>query len=117
MSGHRLSRVNEQILSILAEAVRDEVRDPRVQGLLTLTGVRVTQDMDLARVYVSALGSEPERVAAVRALNHAAPFLRRIVAQRAGLRHTPRLEFLADATMEKGARVEKILKDLEDGER
>jgi ribosome-binding factor A len=117
MSGHRLSRINEQILAILAEAVRDEVRDPRVQGLITLTGVRVTQDMDLARVYVSALGSEPERAAAVKALNHAAPFLRRIVAQRAGLRHTPRIEFLADATMEKGARVEKILKDLEDGER
>ena len=117
MTGHRLSRMNEQILAILAEAVRDEVRDPRVQGLLTLTGVRVTQDKALARVYVSALGSETERVAAVRALNHAAPFLRRIVAQRAGLRHTPRLEFIGDATIETGARVERILRDLEDGER
>jgi ribosome-binding factor A len=117
MTSHRLSRVNEQILTILAEAVRDEVRDPRVQGLITLTGVRVTQDMDLARVYVSALGSEPERVAAVKALNHAAPFLRRIVAQRAGLRHTPRIEFLADATLETGARVERLLKDIEDADR
>lgn len=113
MTSHRLDRVNDVVLEVLARAVREEVRDPRVRGLVTLTGVKVSQDLKHARVFVSTLGAEEEREAAVEALNHAAPFLRRIVASRARLRHTPELRFVGDATLETGARVERILADLD----
>lgn len=110
MTHHRNARVAEEIRGVLVEAIR-EVRDPLV-GFVTLTGIDLSPDLRLARVYVSRLGSEADRDAAVSALNHAVPFLRRAVATRARLRFTPALRFLSDATIERGSRVEAILKDI-----
>jgi ribosome-binding factor A len=99
------------------ELIRD-VRDPRV-GFVTLTGVELSPDLKQARVFVSRLGPESERTAAVDALNHAVPFLRRTLADRARLRFTPGLRFVSDATLERGSRVEALIQEIhsaEDGE-
>jgi len=106
----RNERVSEEIRGVLADAIR-EVRDPLV-GFVTLTGVDLSPDLRLARVFVSRLGTEADRDAAVSALNHAAAFLRRAIAARARLRYTPALRFVADATIERGSRVEAIIREL-----
>jgi ribosome-binding factor A len=110
MTHRRNERVAEEIRGVLAEAVR-EVRDPLV-GFVTLTGVDLSPDLRQARVYVSRLGTEADRDAAVSALNNAAAFLRHAVATRARLRFTPALRFFADPTIERGSRVEAILQEL-----
>jgi ribosome-binding factor A len=110
MTHHRNERVAEQIRGVLVDAIR-EVRDPLV-GFVTLTGVELSPDLRQARVYVSRLGNEAEREAAVSALNHASPFLRHALATRARLRFTPALRFLSDATIERGSRVEAILQEI-----
>ena len=110
MTHHRTARVAEEIRGVLAAAVR-EIRDPRV-GFVTLTEVELSPDLKQARVFVSRLGSQAERDAAVDALNHAVPFLRHAVAVQAKLRYTPALRFVSDATLERGSRVEEILRDL-----
>ena len=107
MTGHRPERIADLIHRILAR----EVRDPRV-GFVTLTEVRLTPDLRHARVFVSKLGEEEERIAAVEALNHAAGYLRREVAHRAGLKRVPDLEFVEDLALATGMRVEKLLDDL-----
>ena len=107
---HRGERVAEQIRGVLVELIRD-VRDPRV-GFVTLTGVALSPDLKQARVFVSRLGSEEERAAAVDALNHAVPFLRRSLADRARLRFTPALRFVSDATLERGSRVEALIQKI-----
>lgn len=108
---HRSERVAERIREVLAEVIRDDVRDRRV-GFVTLTEVSLSPDLRQARVFVSHLGSEVERQAAVDALNRAVPFLRRALADRAGLRHTPALRFVSDATLERGSRVEALIQEL-----
>jgi ribosome-binding factor A len=110
MTHRRNERVAEEIRGVLAEAIR-EVRDPLV-GFVTLTGVDLSPDLRQARVYVSRLGTEADREAAVAALNHAVAFLRHAVAERARLRFTPALRFVADATIERGSRVEALLQEL-----
>lgn len=110
MTHRRNERVAEEIRGVLAEAIR-EVRDPLV-GFVTLTGVDLSPDLRLARVYVSRLGTEADRNAAVSALNHAGAFLRHAVAERARLRFTPALRFVSDATIERGSRVEAIIREL-----
>jgi len=110
MTHRRNERVAEQIRAVLAEAIR-EVRDPAV-GFVTLTGVDLSPDLRQARVYVSRLGTEADRDAAVLALNHAVAFLRHAVAERARLRFTPALRFVSDATIERGSRVEAIIQEL-----
>ena len=110
MTHRRNERVAEEIRGVLAEAIR-EVRDPLV-GFVTLTGVDLSPDLRQARVYVSRLGTEADRDAAVSALNHAVPFLRRALAERGRLRFTPALRFVSDATIERGSRVEAIIQEL-----
>jgi len=109
LTHRRNERVAEEIRGVLAEAIR-EVRDPLV-GFVTLTGVDLSPDLRQARVYVSRMGAEADRDAAVSALNHASAFLRHAVATRARLRFTPALRFVADATIERGSRVEAIIQE------
>ena len=111
MSTHRRERVADLLQRILADAVRDKIRDPRV-GFVTLTEVRVSPDLRHARVFVSELGEREQRAAAVEALNHAAPFLRGEVARHARLKYVPKLEFVEDLALETGMRVESILDEI-----
>ena len=114
MTHRRNERVAEEIRGVLADAIR-EVRDPLV-GFVTLTGVDLSPDLRQARVYVSRMGTEADRDAAVSALNHAGAFLRRAIAERARLRFTPALRFVADATIERGSRVEAIIRELHEAD-
>lgn len=109
VGGKRAERVGERIQTELAQLIRDELRDPRV-GFVTLTGVTVSADLRHAKVHVSVLGDEPAKTLA--ALEHATPFLRRQLAQRAGLKHTPSLQFLEDSSIRGAQRIETILDDL-----
>jgi ribosome-binding factor A len=112
MATHRPERTGERLQEILARIVREELRDPRL-GFLTITGVRLSHDLEHAVVFVSRIGSDEERKTAVQVLRRASGYLRRAVARDGGLRHTPELRFEEDASLERGARVEKILSDLQ----
>lgn len=113
MATHRPERLADLILGHLARIVREEVRDPRI-GFVTLTDVAVSPDLKHARVFVSLIGSEADREAAARALNRASSFLRRRLAAEAGLRHTPALVFVEDSSLERGSRIEDLLRRTRD---
>jgi ribosome-binding factor A len=108
----RQSRVGDQIRVELAEAIARQVHDPGI-GFLTLTHVKVTPDLQQARVYYTTIGDEKARHETARALQRATPFLRRLVGQRLRLRRVPELQFFFDESVEKQDRIERILLDLE----
>lgn len=85
--------------------------------MATVTEVRVSHDLRHARVFVSSLGEPGARAAAVEALNHAAPFLRRALGRAVTLKYLPELVFVEDSTLEHGERVERLLREIHDGER
>jgi ribosome-binding factor A len=107
----RPERVADQIRSEIAELLTREVHDPGV-GFLTLTHVRVTPDLQLARVYYTTLGDEKARHETARALKRATPFLRRKLGRRLTLRRVPELEFFYDESIARHDRIERILQDL-----
>jgi ribosome-binding factor A len=107
----RQSRVGDQIRVELAELIGREVKDPGI-GFLTLTHVKVTSDLQLARVYYTTIGDDKARRETAKALKRATPFLRRQVGQRLQLRRVPVLEFFFDESIEKQDRIERILQDL-----
>jgi len=111
MSVQRAGRVADSIREILSELVRRDVRDPRV-GFVTLTAVDLSADLRHARVFVSTPEGDARRDEAIAALNHARAFLKRGLAARAGLRHTPELIFVEDTSIERGARIERLIDDL-----
>ncbi len=104
----RGQRIADQIQRELSEIIRLELKDPRV-GLITLTGVEVTQDNEHAKVFFTALGQPVQQEAATRALNHAAGFLRSMLAQRLRLRTVPQLRFDYDVSVERGVRLSRLI--------
>jgi ribosome-binding factor A len=107
---NRPDRVADQIRSELALLIAREVHDPGV-GFLTLTRVKVTPDLQLARVFYTSLGDDTAQRETARALRRAAPFLRRQLGQRIRLRRVPELEFLYDQSIAQNDRIEQILQD------
>jgi ribosome-binding factor A len=111
MASTRPDRVGDQIRTELALLIAREVHDPGV-GFLTLTRVKVTPDLQLARVYYTSLGDEKAQRETARALQRAAPFLRRQLGQRIRLRRVPELEFFYDESIARNDRIEQILQEL-----
>ena len=110
MSGPRHDRVADRVHRVLARAIQHELRDPRI-GFVTLTAVRLSPDLQYAVAFVTVLGAE-HREPALQGLNHAVPFLRRILAREAGLRHTPQLRFAPDDALERALRLEELFEEL-----
>jgi len=111
MPGDRASRVGDQLRVEIADLLAREVHDPGI-GFLTITYVKVTPDLQQARVYYTTMGDEKARRESQRALERAAPFLRRQLGRRLRLRRVPDLQFFFDVSIERQDRIEQILQDL-----
>lgn len=105
---HRVERVAEQVREEISQILATEVADPGV-GLVTVTRVKVTPDLSLARVYWSLLGDTAERKKTTKALQRAAPFVRHLLAERLTLRRAPEVVFQFDEGLAAHTRVEEIL--------
>jgi ribosome-binding factor A len=113
--GSRPARIGDAIRQDLTELITRQVRDPGI-GFITITHVKVTPDLQMARVYYTTLGDEKSRGQTKRALDRAKPFLRRQVGQRLQLRRVPELEFFFDESIERGDRIERIIQELHTAE-
>jgi ribosome-binding factor A len=104
----RASRIADQIQRDLSGLIRQEVKDPRV-GLVTITAVEVNRDLSHAKVYVSSLAEVAAIEQSVEALQHAAGFLRSQLSRTLKIRSVPQLQFLYDASVERGVRLSHLI--------
>lgn len=95
----------------IAQIVGYELEDPRLT-LVTVTDVRVSDNLRDARVYVTVTGDEAEHQAAMAALRHAAPYVRKQLGFALSLRHTPEIHFVRDTVEEQGQRVDQLLEEI-----
>ena len=109
---HRPERIAETLLEEIAQIVGYELEDPRLT-MVTVTEVRVADDLRDASVYVTVEGDEQEHEKALVALRHAAPYVRKQLGFALSLRHTPALHFVRDTVEEKAARVDALLHEIE----
>jgi ribosome-binding factor A len=105
-----MRRVDEAVRQVLADAIAEELKDPRV-GFVTVTDVSTSPDLTSARVYVSVLGDAEVRAASLDGLRHAHGYLQGRIAKELELRRTPTLEFLYDETTDRAIRMEALLRD------
>ena len=113
----RPEKVAELIREEVSQIVGFELEDPRLERV-TVTEVKVADNLRDARVYVIAEGTEEEKAAAFKALQKAAPYVRRQLGRSLNLRYTPELHFVRDTVEESATRVEALLSQLaQDGDR
>ena len=108
---HRPVRVAEEFRQELSSLLARGIKDPRVTGFVTVTGAKMSPDLKEATVYVSVHSEGPERQRTMEGLQAAATFLQRQVARSLGLRYTPHLRFVYDESVERGDRIERLLKE------
>jgi ribosome-binding factor A len=110
MNTSRRGRIADQIQRELAEVVRLEMRDPRI-GMITLTGVELSNDQSHAKVFFTVLGAPSDAEDTREGLQRAAGFLRSSLAHRLTTRKVPELHFEYDESVERGMRLSKLIDD------
>lgn len=111
MASNRIGRINEEIQRELSSLLRN-LKDPRVQGLLSITLVETTPDLRFAKVYVSVL-DKSDATGVLKGLKSSAGYLRRELVRALTLRYTPEIVFQLDDSIDKGTHILKLLNDLE----
>lgn len=112
-ASYRPERVGALIREEIAAFLTGDARDPRI-GFVTVTGVEVSADLTHARVRVSVMGDEEEKARGLEGLESAARFLRAQLARVLHLRVAPELVFVLDRGIEHAARIDQVLKKLEE---
>ena len=107
----RPEKVAEHVREEIAQVVGYELDDPRV-AMVTVTDVRMSDNLREARVFVMVAGTDEEAASALKALRKAAPYVRRQLAINLNLRHAPEIHFIRDTVEEKAARVDELLREL-----
>lgn len=111
---NRNYRLAGEIKRDLMDIFANDIRDPHVDSLVSVTDVEVSHDLSFARIYVSKLGSEKDREAMLEALEKANGYIRSLLSQRLKIRKVPELRFFLDNSLEYGSKIERILGELGD---
>ena len=108
MGSFRLERVGNLLKEVVSEAIRD-LKDPRI-GFVSITDVKISQDMRHAKIYISILGDDKAKADTIEGLNSAKGFIKREIVPELKLRHIPELSFLLDESIENGVRMSDLIK-------
>jgi ribosome-binding factor A len=108
----RQEQVQHQLIKEVSDMLLRDLKDPRL-GFVTVTGAEITRDLRFAKVFVSVLGTDEQRVDCMAALRRAAGRVRGEFGRRAGLRVAPEIDFREDTGIARGARIAALLHDIE----
>jgi ribosome-binding factor A len=114
MSEQRAHRVAEEIKREVSDILRNELKDPRANRLISVTDVNVTRDLRHAKIFISVYGTDEEQEVTLSALSKATGFVRTEIGRRIRLRHTPELSFELDKSIAYGAQINKVLRELDE---
>jgi ribosome-binding factor A len=115
LESRRLSRLGSQIQEEISDIIRRRLKDPRL-GFVSVTRAKVSADLSYASVYFSVMGDQAEVDRTMACLEHAANFIRSELGRRLRVKRIPELRFFYDDSAVRGARIERLLKDLKEGE-
>lgn len=111
------NRINGEVMRELSVIIREGVKDPRIDPLLTLNRVEVTPDLQFCKVFVSVLGGEKALEQTIEGLKSAEGFIRRELAHTVNLRKTPVLQFVPDHSIEYGVEMAKRIEEIAEEDR
>ena len=115
-NNNRIGRIDEEYRKELSQIIGYELKNPNVTGMISVTKVKVTPDLKYAKVYVSILNSKNIKET-MEGLKKSSGFIRSELAKRINLRNTPELVFEIDDSMEYGAKIDSILREILPNER
>lgn len=114
MVKYRSGRINEEVKKVVSHIIQNDIRDPRLNAMISVTRVDVTKDMRYAKVYVSILGNEEAKKDALAILKRSAGFIRKEVGHSVSLRLTPEIIIELDNSIEHGMHIDALLEQIKE---
>jgi len=106
------TRINGEVQKVLAEIIRSELKDPRINPMTTVMEVEVAPDLKSCKAYISVLGDEESQQSTLAGLNSAMGFIRNQLAKKINLRNTPEIRFIMDQSVEYGISMSKLIDEV-----
>lgn len=111
-NSNRIIRINEEIKHELSSIIRNGLKDPRVDTLISIVHVETTPDLKYCKVFISTLGDEQKHQETLEGLKSSAGFIRRELARKVNLRNTPEIKFVIDHSIEYGVKMSKLIDEV-----
>ena len=111
MKSVRIERINGEIQKAVSHIIDNEIRDPQIDAIISVSNVETTPDLSFCRIYINSIGTTPEDEVLAR-IKGAAGFIRGRLSKMIKLRITPRLDFVRDTTEEYASKIDNILKNI-----
>ena len=106
------TRINGEVLKELSLIIREEIKDPRIHMMTSVTAVEVAPDLKTCKAYISVLGDDKEKSDTIAGLRSAEGYIRRLLAKRLNLRNTPEIQFRLDESIEYGIHMSKVIREV-----
>ncbi len=106
------TRINGEVMKELSMIICQEIKDPRIHMMTSVTDVEVAPDLKTCKAYISVMGSEEEKKATIMGLRSAEGYIRRQLAKNLNLRNTPEIHFILDKSIEYGVHMAKIINEI-----
>jgi ribosome-binding factor A len=115
MNIKRINRISEEVKKVVSDLIFNGLKDPRISTMTTITRVEVTKDLRFAKIYVSVLGDEYEKLDTIKGLNSAKGFIRKEIGSRLDLRYAPEPVFNLDESIESAIKMSKLIEEVNKG--
>ena len=115
MANYRGGRINEEVKREVSNIIQNEIKDPRLTAMVSVTDVKVTRDLRYAKVFVSIFGkNDEEKNNTFVALKNASGYIRKEIGQRINLRYKPQIIFELDDSINYGMHIEELIQRVKD---
>ena len=106
------TRINGEVMKELSLIIRQEIKDPRIHMMTSVTSVEVAPDLKTCKAYISVMGSDEEKKDTIAGLRSAEGYVRRQLAKRLNLRNTPEIQFVLDQSIEYGVHMSILIDEV-----
>ena len=110
MQKDRLSGVKSEFKRAMSDIIRNEINDPRVSDMTSVTHVEISRDLQYAKVYISVFDTEKKKKSTIETLTHAQHFIKNEIGSRIRIRRLPEIKFLLDTSIEYSSKIAELLK-------
>ena len=109
------TRINGEVMKELSTIIRQEIKDPRIHMMTSVTSVEVAPDLKTCKAYISVLGNDKEKSDTIAGLRSGEGYIRRLLAKRLNLRNTPEIQFKLDESIEYGVNMSRLIDEVNKG--
>lgn len=106
------TRVNGEVMRVLAEVIRSEIKDPRINPMTSVVAVEVAPDLKTCKAWISVLGNEESQKDTLAGLKSAEGYIRNLLARKINLRNTPEIRFIIDQSIEYGVNMSRMIDEV-----